>query len=102
MIHYGIISDLHNEPNILPVTLAILRRQGAKKLIVNGDLCNQNSSLERGQEYFAFVMHSIGKSGLESYVQPGSCDTFLVYEPVMKYFKERYIQYHGCCKRAGN
>ncbi|MFO7710834.1 MAG: hypothetical protein R6V53_03660 [Candidatus Woesearchaeota archaeon] len=90
MIHYGIVSDLHDDPNLLPVTLAVLRRQGAEKFIVNGDLCDQKSNLERSQEYFSFVLDSIGKSGLESYVQPGSRDTFLVYEPVMAYFKERY------------
>lgn len=87
---YGVISDLHGDPKILPVAIEILKSQGAEKLLVNGDIGDSQKTLEDSQNYYAFVLDQIGKSGLESFVQPGSHETLLGYGPVIDYFADKY------------
>jgi len=84
--HYGIISDVHQDPRIVPATIEVLKKLGAEKLLINGDIGNQQRTLEDSQNYVAFILDSIGKSGLESYVQPGSHETLLAFGPVMDAF----------------
>ncbi|VVB83928.1 Uncharacterised protein [uncultured archaeon] len=87
---YGVISDVHQDPRIVPLAIEALKKQGAQKLLVNGDIGNQQRTLQDSQNYISFILDSIGKSGLESFVQPGSHETLLAYGPVIDYFAEEY------------
>jgi Icc-related predicted phosphoesterase len=95
---YGMISDLHEDPNIIVPALEMLKQRGAEKLLVNGDIGEtmEGTSLEdaikRAQNYSAFILNKIGESGLEAYVQPGSHETLLGFEPVMEWACEKYPQ----------
>ena len=89
-IKYGVISDVHSDPRIVPVAIDMLKREGAERLLVNGDIGNQQRSLEDSQRYVAFILDSIGKSRLESFVQPGSHETLLAFGPVLDHFAEEY------------
>lgn len=88
--HYGVISDVHQDPRIVPASIEVLKKLGAEKLLINGDIGNQQRTLEDSQNYVAFILDSIGKSGLESYVQPGSHETLLAFGPVMDAFADKY------------
>lgn len=80
---YGVISDVHRDSRIVAPAIEALKRKGAEKLILNGDIGNS-------PEFVANVLNIAGQSGLESYVQPGSHEKLDDFEPVMKYFKEKY------------
>jgi len=80
---YGIISDIHRDPRIIVPTIEILKSRGAEKLILNGDIGNS-------QDFVGFILDSAGKSGLETYVQPGSHEKLEDFEPVIKYFQDKY------------
>lgn len=69
---YGVISDVHDHPENVGFAISTLSALGAEKLIVNGDIGT-------GLEGMTGVLESIGKSGLESYVQPGSHETLKNY-----------------------
>lgn len=87
---YGVISDVHQNPGVVPVAIDVLKRLGAQKLLVNGDIGNHQRNLEESQNYIAFILDAIGKSGLESFVQPGSHETIGAYAPVIDYFTNKY------------
>jgi Icc-related predicted phosphoesterase len=80
---YGILSDTHENPNAVPIALETLKKNGAQKLIVNGDIGT-------GAQHIAFTLDAIGKSGLESFVQPGSHEKLQDFESVIKHFSETY------------
>ncbi len=88
--HYGVISDIHQYPQLISETIAMLKKQGAEKLLLNGDIGNQQGTLQESQCYIGFILDEVGKSGLESYVQPGSHETIEAFEPVIEYFEEKY------------
>lgn len=87
---YGVISDVHSDPRVVPVAIDTLKRYGAERLLVNGDIGNQQRSLQDSQNYVAFILDSIGKSDLESFVQPGSHETLLAFGPVLDHFAGQY------------
>ncbi|MBU2522938.1 MAG: hypothetical protein KKE23_01455 [Nanoarchaeota archaeon] len=87
---YGVISDVHADPRIVPVAINVLKKLGAEKLLINGDIGNNQETLKDSQNYVAFILDSIGKSGLESFVQPGSHETLLAYGPVIEHFSGKY------------
>ncbi|MBI4151377.1 metallophosphoesterase family protein [Candidatus Woesearchaeota archaeon] len=87
---YGIISDVHRDPRIVSVAVDILKRGGAEKLILNGDIGERQGSLPASQDYVAVILDAVGKSGLESYVVRGSHETVGAFEPVLDYFKGKY------------
>lgn len=89
-VKYGVISDVHQDPRIVPLAIQVLKQQGAEKLIVNGDIGSHQRTLEDSQNYTAFILDSIGKSGIESYVQPGSHETIGAYAPVIEHFCSKY------------
>jgi len=89
-IKYGVISDVHQDPRIVPIAIDILKNQGAEKLILNGDIGNYQRTLEDSQNYVALILDSAGKSGLESFVQPGSHETLGSYGPVIEHFSNKY------------
>lgn len=80
---YGIVSDTHENPRVIPLAIVALREMGAQKFILNGDVGT-------GQEYMAFVLDCFGKSGLETYVQPGSHEKLREFHPVMSHFGKKY------------
>ncbi|MCK5149447.1 hypothetical protein KAJ87_00790 [Candidatus Pacearchaeota archaeon] len=87
---YGVISDIHQDPRIVPVAIKVLKSKGAEKLLVNGDIGNQQKTLQNSQNYTAFILDSIGKSGLEAFIQSGSHETLLAYGPVIEHFTKQY------------
>ncbi len=89
-ITYGVISDIHNNPGNVPSTIETLKNLGVEKLLINGDIANQQQTLQYSQNNVAFVLNAIGESGLESYVQPGSHESLLAFGPVMDAFAEKY------------
>ena len=88
--HYGVISDVHQDPRIVPVTIEVLKRLGAEKLLINGDIGERQRSLQASQDYVAVILDAVGKSGLEAYVQPGSHETVGAFQPVLEYFEGKY------------
>ena len=104
---YGVISDVYSYPRIVPIALDYLKKQGAEKILVNGDIGNRQRTLQKSQDYVAFILDSVGKSGLESFVQPGSHETLLAFAPVLDYFAEKYSNIidatkHRKAKRQGH
>jgi len=89
-VNYGVISDIHHDPRIVPVAIDVLKEAGAEKLILNGDIGNQQKTLQDSQNYIAMVIDAVGKSNLETYVQPGSHETLLAFGPVMDYFAGKF------------
>lgn len=87
---YGVISDVHNGPGIVPLVVEVLKSLGAEKLLINGDIGNRQKTIEESQKYVALILKSVAESGLESYVQPGSHETFLAFDPVVDYFASKY------------
>jgi Icc-related predicted phosphoesterase len=88
--NYGVISDIHENPQIISPTIDILKKLGAEKILVNGDIGNHQRTLQDSQNYIAFILDSVGKSGLEAFVQPGSHESLLAYGPVMEHFSQKY------------
>ncbi|MBI4144230.1 hypothetical protein HY486_03200 [Candidatus Woesearchaeota archaeon] len=88
--HYGIISDIHEHPEIVPITIAVLKRLGAEKLLINGDIGEKLRTLRDSQERVAFILDAIRKSGLEAYVQPGSHETLFSFGPVLEHFAGKH------------
>ncbi len=80
--YYGIISDAHKHPENVPYAVEVLKEHGAEKIIVNGDTGNS-------QRDIAYVLIAVAKSGLETYVQPGSHET-IDFEQVIDYLCEKY------------
>jgi len=93
---YGLISDIHEDSKIIEPALHVLKRLGAEKLIVNGDIGGRmqgntlEEAIQNSQNYTTFILEQIARSGLEAYVQPGSHETLLGYEPVIEYFSAQY------------
>jgi len=80
---YGIISDVHQDPRIVTPVIQTLIGRGAERLILNGDIGNE-------QGFIAYILNEAGKSGLETYVQPGSHEKIGDFDSVMKHFGDRY------------
>ena len=90
VIRYGVISDIHEDPRVVVPALEVLKDEGVDKLIVNGDIGGNYGSLEKSQQYTGFLLEQVAKSGLESFVQPGSHETLLGYGPVIEHFSDKY------------
>ncbi|MBU0470309.1 MAG: hypothetical protein KKA62_03755 [Nanoarchaeota archaeon] len=87
---YGVISDVHRDSKIVPIAINVLKKLGAEKLILNGDIGERQGSLQASQDYVAVILDAVGKSGLEAYVQPGSHETVGSFKPVLNHFKDKY------------
>lgn len=88
---YGILSDTHQNPKVVPLALALLKKEGAEKLIVNGDVGT-------GQSHMAFTLDCVGRTGLEAFVQLGSHETLGEFGPVIDAFSDRYASLHDAFK----
>ncbi|MCH8945461.1 MAG: hypothetical protein IIA85_00890 [Nanoarchaeota archaeon] len=87
---YGVISDIHKDPRIASIAVEVLKSKGAEKLLVNGDIGDRQTTLEDTRNYTAIILDAIAKSGLESFVQPGSHEALLSYGVVMDQFAGQY------------
>ncbi len=87
---YGVIADVHKNPQYVGLAIDVLKSEGAQKLLVNGDIGGSYGDLKKSQDYTARILDAVGKSGLESFVQPGSHETLLGYGPVIEYFSGKY------------
>jgi Icc-related predicted phosphoesterase len=85
---YGMISDIHADPRIIVPTLEVLKKEGAQRLLVNGDIGGRMGSLEESQQYTAFILGEIAESGFDTYVQPGSHETVEGFHPVLSQFAQ--------------
>ena len=89
-VRYGVISDIHEDPRIIVPALQVLKSKGADKLLINGDIGGRGSTIQDSQQYTEFILNEIANSGLEAFVQPGSHETFLGYDPVIKHFANKH------------
>ena len=87
---YGVISDIHEDPRIITRALYELKSQGAEKLLLNGDIGGWRDDLRASQNYTAFILNEVAKSGLEAFVQAGSHEPILVFAPVIEHFSSRF------------
>lgn len=89
-VKYGMISDIHEDPRIIVPALQVLRKLGAEKLIVNGDIGGWRGDLQSSQDYTAFILSQIAKTGMETFVQPGSHEPLVAYGPVIEHFTGKF------------
>lgn len=87
---YGIISDVHQHPGQIPPAFEKLKQQGIDKIILNGDIGDRQEKLEDSQRYIDYILEQAVKTGLETYVQPGSHETLLAYEPVIGCYTDEH------------
>ena len=61
---YGIISDIHGNPNVVIPTIDILKTKGVDRLLVNGDIGHldgdlresvENGGLRRSVDYTSYI-----------------------------------------------
>ena len=87
----GIISDIHRRPaKEIEKALAVLQQKGATHLVLNGDIGNCHSALEESLQRITTIVEAAGKSGLETYVQPGSHETITAYQMVLDVLTQTY------------
>lgn len=87
---YGVISDLHSiDPRFVEPTIRLLKHEEVDALVLNGDLFGEKSGYDP-QQYFATVLDAAGRSGLETFVLPGSHEVVSVFDPVLSHFTEKY------------
>ncbi|MDP3728916.1 MAG: metallophosphoesterase [bacterium] len=85
----GIISDVHSKPERVAYGIQKLKDLGVERLILNGDI-GEAGDLEESQTFSAIILETVGKSGLETYVQPGSHETISGYGTVIDLLSHRY------------
>jgi len=101
---YGFISDVHKDPRIVVPAIEVLKDLGAEKLIFNGDIGTMMpgedlwDAIKNSQSYTGFILNAAGKSGLETYVQPGSHETILGYEPVAEWAADKFENINSVMK----
>ncbi len=89
-VKYGVISDIHEDPRIIVPALQVLRQLGAEKLLVNGDIGGWRGDLQSSQDYTAFILGQIARTGMESFIQPGSHEPLVAYGPVVEHFAGKF------------
>lgn len=95
---YGVISDIHSKQIAIIPALEKLKEEGIDKLIINGDISDMKNNLNDSQNQIAFVLDNIGKSNIETYIQPGSHETLFAYEPVIEHFTKKYSNLNDVLK----
>ncbi|MBS3083875.1 hypothetical protein J4423_03660 [Candidatus Pacearchaeota archaeon] len=76
---YGVISDVHINPGILPMIIDALRKEKLDGLFLNGDIGED-------QRMIAYTLHHGLSLGVETFVQPGSHETVADYIPALNHF----------------
>ncbi len=80
---YGIISDIHQRRKEIPMALDALVKQGAHKIIVNGDVGDDFKTI-------AYTFECLAKLEIEVYIQPGSHEELEAYQPIADYFSAKH------------
>ncbi len=70
----GIISDVHRNPERVSYGVRKLKDLGVERLVLNGDI-GEAGNVQESQEYTARILEPVIRSGLETYIQPGSHET---------------------------
>jgi hypothetical protein len=96
--NYGIISDLHYDPRIVPFTIDTLKELGIDKFIVNGDIEIKKNNLKDRQDILAYIFDSFKKSNIDTYVIPGSHETLLGFGQVLEFFSDKYDNIFDCSR----
>jgi hypothetical protein len=90
---YGIISDIHQaHPSLVKVGIDVLVKEGANKLILNGDLVGdrfQDENIDE-QNYAALVLQIAAKSGKEVIAIEGSHECLPLWIPVIQTLQQKY------------
>lgn len=92
---YGIISDIHGAPpQLVELAMNILKEEEADALILNGDIagerfCTQVHGLDE-DNYIAELLHAAARTGLQTYVQPGSHEELGHFDPPVQVLSRRY------------
>ncbi len=87
---YGVISDLHAIGiQVVPHVIEILKHEEVDALVLNGDLFGERSGVHP-QQYLATLLDIAARSGLETYVLPGSHEEVHIFEPVLLHFTQKY------------
>jgi hypothetical protein len=87
---YGLISELHDiDIQAVPIAIQILKDQEINALVLNGDITGERSGY-KPEDYLATVLDIAGKSGLETFVLPGSHEVVHMFEPIIAHFVEKY------------
>ena len=68
---------------VVPITIKLLKDQGVNALVLNGDLFGERSGY-KPIEYFATVLDIAGKSGLDTFVLPGSHESVIEFEGILE------------------
>src|SRR3989344_7297928 len=89
-VNYGIISDIHENLEIVHRAINKLIIEGADKLILNGDICPNGRSLQESADLAEAMLVTVANQRLETYVQPGSHESILVYEPTIERITAHY------------
>jgi hypothetical protein len=87
---YGFISDIHGNPKIVDIALERLLARGAQRIILNGDLGDSQEELQRSQGLVLYAIKRALETNLPVYAQPGSHESLLVYDPVVKFLKGKH------------
>lgn len=88
---YGVMSEFHSVQIWKAIDRIVETLKGLEvdAFILNGDLSGENSGA-KPMDYIATVLQSLGKSGLEIYVTPGSHEEVQEFEPVLEYFGKKH------------
>jgi len=89
MVTYGIISDISDSSSVKDA-LRVLQRLGAERLILNGGVSILTNNSDINQSFIAEILDTVGKTGLETYVQPGAFATVQSYIPVINHFQKKH------------
>jgi len=87
---YGIIQDVHENPEMVKNALEVFKKAEIDKILVNGDIVNHAQTSEEAMRYTAHILDMIGKTNLETYVQPGSHETVREFMPVIDILSKKY------------
>lgn len=75
---YGFISDIHQNPNIIPYAMDEFRKHDVK-YVMNGD----NGENLRMAE---FILQHIANLGMPTIIQPGSHEKMSDFEPLLEHY----------------
>lgn len=87
---YGVISDVHGASiNLVSRTFQYLEDEEVDGVVLNGDITGERSGINP-INYFANVLEIAKKSGLKTYVLPGSHEEVKIFEPIIEHFSNKY------------
>lgn len=87
---YGMISDVHENFEMVKLALEAFKKEEVDKIILNGDFVNHSSTSEERMQYMVRILSEIGKTGIESFIQPGSHEQVREYFSVMNAITQKF------------